>query len=389
MVEVVVANKPNSPLVPVLGLSFYAVASGFLMSLVPLSLVANQLTPALAPWLASVFYLGLLIGACFIQRVVVVIGHRQAFIAFLLLLIATVIAQIILPYASLWLIARFIAGIAVAGVFVVVESWLLMTNTAKDRAKRLGLYMTSLYGGSAVGQLAIKPLGVEGALPYLFVIVLLCLAVLVPLLIKSGQPEHQHSQKLRWHELKNLSRPALVGCLVSGLILGPVYGLLPVYIMQSDYAPKTGLLMAAAILGGMLVQPIVSYLSPRFSKILLMAAFCLVGVASLMGVVYATALEWLVISYLVLGAASFALYPIAITLACERLDVNKIVSATELMLLAYSVGSVIGPLLAAYMPSAKHGLPLYLAVCLTTTCVYMLINANRRLPDSNTPVAES
>ena len=155
MVDVVMANRPNSPLVPVLGLSFYAVASGFLMSLVPLSLVANQLTPALAPWLASVFYLGLLCGAFFIQRVVSVTGHRLAFIGFLLLLLTTVVSQILLPYAWLWLIDRFIAGIAVAGVFVVVESWLLMADTAKQRAKRLGLYMTSLYGGSAVGQLMI------------------------------------------------------------------------------------------------------------------------------------------------------------------------------------------------------------------------------------------
>ncbi len=388
MVDVVMATKPNSPLVPVLGLSFYAVASGFLMSLVPLSLVANQLTPALAPWLASVFYLGLLVGAFFIQRIVAITGHRFAFIGFLLLLIATVAAQMMLPFASLWLFARLIAGIAVAGIFVVVESWLLMTNTAKERAKRLGLYMTSLYGGSAVGQLAIKPLGVDGVLPFMFVIVLLSLAVLVPLLIKRGQPDRQQTQKLHWHELKNLSRPALVGCLVSGLVLGPMYGLLPVYITQSEYAPKTGLLMAAVILGGMLVQPLVSYLSPRISKSLLMAMFCLAGVFSLMGVICAVTLELLVTSYLSLGAATFALYPIAITLACEKLVVSKIVSATELMLLTYSIGSVFGPLLAAYLISSENGLPLYLAACLMTTSIYMLINANRRLPREETPVTE-
>ncbi|MBN7818489.1 MFS transporter [Bowmanella yangjiangensis] len=388
MVDVVMANRPNSPLVPVLGLSFYAVASGFLMSLVPLSLVANQLTPALAPWLASVFYLGLLCGAFFIQRVVAVTGHRLAFIGFLLLLLTTVVSQILLPYAWLWLIDRFIAGIAVAGVFVVVESWLLMADTAKQRAKRLGLYMTSLYGGSAVGQLMIKPLGVEGAMPYLFVIALLSMAVLVPLLIKRGQPKQQQSHKLRWQELKNLSRPALVGCLVSGLLLGPIYGLLPMYIMQSDYAPKTGLLMAAVILGGMVVQPLVSYLSPRLNKCLLMALFSLAGVLSLIGVIYAAEVELLVASYLLLGAASFALYPIAITLVCETLAQNKIVSATELMLLAYSLGSVIGPLLAAYVTTSSNSIPWYLTACLATTCVYMLLTAKRRVPDQDSPVAE-
>ena len=225
-------------------------------------------------------------------------------------------------------------------------------------------------------------------MPYLFVIALLSMAVLVPLLIKRGQPKQQQSHKLRWQELKNLSRPALVGCLVSGLLLGPIYGLLPVYIMQSDYAPKTGLLMAAVILGGMVVQPLVSYLSPRLNKCLLMALFSLAGVLSLIGVIYAAEVELLVASYLLLGAASFALYPIAITLVCEALAQNKIVSATELMLLAYSVGSVIGPLLAAYITTSSNSIPWYLTACLATTCVYMLLTTKRRVPDQDSPVAE-
>lgn len=83
MVDVAPCNKSGSPLVPVLGLSFFAVASGFLMSLIPLSLKANGLPSTQAPWLASIFYLGLLIGAFTIQRIVAVNGHRAAFIAFL------------------------------------------------------------------------------------------------------------------------------------------------------------------------------------------------------------------------------------------------------------------------------------------------------------------
>ncbi len=216
MLDVASGNKSGSPLVPVLGLSFFAVASGFLMSLIPLSLKANGLPADLAPWLASIFYLGLLIGAFTIQRIVAVTGHRIAFVIFLLLLTLTVAVQVVWAGEVTWLAARLVAGIAVAGVFVVVESWLLMTDTAKARAKRLGLYMTSLYGGTAVGQLAIKPLGIDGALPYLVVIGLLLMAVLLPGRLKFGQPDQHQSQPLRLNELKVRSRPAIMGCLVSG-----------------------------------------------------------------------------------------------------------------------------------------------------------------------------
>lgn len=388
MVELAVNSKSNNPLAPVIGLSFFAIASGFLMSLIPLSLNNFELNIDLAPWLASVFYLGLLIGALCIERVVVKIGHRMAFIAFLMLLIFSVVLQIISPTATMWLIARFIAGIAVAGVFVVVESWLLMANTPKARAKRLGLYMTSLYGGSAVGQLAITPLGTAGNIPYLFVVALLALAILAPLLITTGQPNTQQLQKLPLKELKTLSRPAILGCLVSGLLLGPIYGLLPVYIAaQAEQAQYTGLFMAVIILGGMLVQPLVSYLSTRIIKSLLMAIFCFVGAASVIGILNAHSFSTLVAGYFLLGACSFALYPIAITLACDSLPMAKIVSATEIMLLSYSVGSVLGPLLATNFSDASHSVLIYLAGCLITTCIYMLIKSMKKIPTGNTPVA--
>lgn len=388
MVELTADSESNNPLAPVIGLSFFAIASGFLMSLIPLSLNAFNINLDLAPWLASVFYLGLLIGALCIERVVVKIGHRLAFIGFLALLIISVIAQLISPTATMWLIARFVAGMAVAGVFVVVESWLLMANTAKARAKRLGLYMTSLYGGSAVGQLAIKPLGTTDAVPYLFVIALLAVAILAPLLITRGQPDTQNLQKLPLKELKTLSRPAILGCLVSGLLLGPIYGLLPVYIAaQTDQAQYTGLLMAVIILGGMLVQPLVSYLSTRIIKSLLMAIFCFIGTASVVGILHANNFAALVSSYFILGACSFALYPIAITLACDSLPMAKIVSATEIMLLSYSVGSVLGPLMATYFSDESHGVLIYLGGCLITTCIYMLIKSMKKIPTGNTPVA--
>lgn len=49
--------------VPVVALSLYAVASGYLMSLIPLMLGEYNISADYASWLASVFYGGLLTGA--------------------------------------------------------------------------------------------------------------------------------------------------------------------------------------------------------------------------------------------------------------------------------------------------------------------------------------
>ncbi|WP_261923362.1 MFS transporter [Shewanella sp. NFH-SH190041] len=378
---------PNSTFVPVAGLSVFALASGYLMSLIPLSLPSFGLDVSLAPWLASVFYLGLLLGATGVEPVVARIGHRFSFVLFLAALLLTITLMIALPSANVWLVARLLAGIAVAGVFVVVESWLLMADTPKQRAKRLGLYMTSLYGGTALGQLGIGQFGTQGLLPYALICLLLLIAILPPLLIRKGQPCRQGHQKIAWRELRGLSRPAIMGCLVSGLTLGPIYGMLPVYIKaQTGSESQTGLMMAMVILGGMVVQPLVSYLSPRMSKSLLMAFFCLIGAASVFMLVISQDALMLTLAYSLLGASTFALYPIAITLACDSMSANKIVAATQFMLLSYSIGSVVGPLLASSFNSMQYSLLMYLGPCLFSTCIYMLIKSFRA-PRDQQPLA--
>lgn len=370
-----------------IGLTFFAIASGFLMSLIPLSLSYFGISSSLTPWLASVFYFGLLLGATCIQKVIKYFGHRRAFILFLSVVAITVVVMLLLPNPIIWLTARFVAGMAIAGIFVVVESWLLMADCPKKRVKRLGLYMAALYGGSAAGQLAISVFGTQGIQPYLVVLGLLFLATLAPVVLRSGQPVSETLQRIHRKEMRYINRPAIIGCIVSGLLLGPIYGLMPLYLSQSTaFSGHTGLLMASVILGGMAVQPLASALSTRMSKSLLMAIFCLLGCIAVMGILESSSLLMMASSLLLLGASSFALYPIAITLASDTLPIEKMVAVTELMLLCYSVGSVLGPLMATVFTAADDGLVVYLGVCLLATCIYMLIKSMAAISSGQKPI---
>ncbi|MFX6601479.1 hypothetical protein ABTG86_20510, partial [Acinetobacter baumannii] len=70
---------------------------------------------------------------------------------------------------------------------------------------------------------------------------------------------------------------------------------------------QIGVLMAAIILGGMVVQPIISKLSVMMSKTLLLAMMCLVGVFA-MGMTYlSNDYVVLIIALALLGMSSFAL----------------------------------------------------------------------------------
>lgn len=369
------SSAPNRIAVPVIALTLYAIAAGYLMSLVPLMLPHYQLESDLASWLASVFYAGLLAGALIAEPFVNRLGHRKALVWCLSLLQLSIVIMPLLPYASVWLLARLVAGIAVAGIFVVVESWLLHGDE-QGRAKRLGIYMVSLYGGTALGQMAIGQLGVAGAVPFIAITTLLLIASMVLMYVDSDQPSTQQASSLSLRQIFKLSKAAMIGCLVSGLTLGAIYGLMPVELANRGIShTDLGNLMALVILGGMAVQPLVPWLSKFLGRTLQMALFCLLGTAAITLTVFDESLLVLGASLFILGMATFALYPIAINLGCDKLDTNYIVSATQVMLLSYSVGSVVGPVLADWFMQDRHGLMAYLFAILLATCLYMLIKS--------------
>jgi MFS family permease len=289
----------------------------------------------------------------------------------------TIIALPIIPNGTVWLVARFIAGMAVAGVFVIVESW-LMSGDETSRAKRLSLYMLSLYGGSALGQFGIGILGVSGGVPFVAITTLILMAILVLLFIDCEQPNSHESTALSFRQISKLSHAAIIGCIVSGLTLGAIYGLMPVELANRQIGHQDiGTLMALVILGGMLVQPMVTALNKYMARTVLMAFFCILGIFSIGLTFISSSAVVLAVALFLLGMATFALYPIAINLGCEGLDERFIVSATQVMLFSYSIGSVAGPVVADKFMGQIHGLLGYLFAALLATCIYMLIAATK------------
>ncbi|OQQ05774.1 MFS transporter [Vibrio splendidus] len=364
--------------VPVIALSFYAIASGYLMSSLPLMLSEYGLDKDLSSWLASAFYAGLLAGTLLIERAIARVGHKDAFVIALSVFIATILVLPLIPHQAVWLLARFVAGVAVAGIFVIVESW-LMSGDESQRAKRLAIYMCSLYGGSAVGQLGIGYLGITGGVPFIAMFTLLFGAIIVLMYGQATPPQIHDAQSLSLKQISKLSHSALIGCIVSGLTLGAIYGLMPVELAQRNIAHEDiGGLMALVIMGGMAVQPMVTWLSHHVGQVLLMALFCLLGVASIGVLTINHDFYVLGMSLFVLGMATFALYPIAINLGCRNLDPIYLVSVTQIMLLCYSIGSVAGPIVADSFMDSQAGLFTYLFASLLATTIYMLIASLKR-----------
>ena len=374
-------STKNPVWVPILGLSIFAIASGYFMSVLPLTLASHHIPESAAGWLASIYYFGLLAGAMLIEPVIKKVGHRMAFIGFVAMLASSVIFMGLTSALSFWMASRFVAGFAVAGIFVVIESWLLIGDSKEERAKNLGLYMTSLYGGTTVGQLGIGVIGTSGVLPFIVTVALLSLAIIPALTSKQSNPSQAEHVSLSLKQILALSKPALIGCLVSGIVMGSIYGLLPLALKATtSNLEQVGSLMAATVLGGMSIQPVLSKLSCKMPKSLLLALMSLLGVFA-MGLLHIdNSYGVQIVALALLGMSAFALYPIAITLACDGLESASIVSATQIMLFSYSVGSAFGPVAANYIMQTETGLTGFFFAVLTATAIYMLMVSLRTKP---------
>ncbi|MGR5065429.1 MFS transporter [Photobacterium sp. DNB22_13_2] len=381
MIEHATTPVKNPVWVPILGLTIFAVASGYFMSVLPLTLASHQIPNVAAGWLASIYYFGLLAGAMLIEPVIKKVGHRIAFMGFVGILASSVAFMGLTSTLGLWMASRFIAGFSVAGIFVVIESWLLIGDSKEERAKNLGLYMTSLYGGTTVGQFGIGLIGTSGAMPFIATVTLLVVAMIPAMTAKQANPSQEEHVSLSLQQILALSKPALIGCLVSGVVMGSIYGLLPLALKAAtSNLDQVGSLMAATVLGGMSIQPVLSKLSYRIPKTLLLALMSLLGVFA-MGLLHLdNSYGVQVVALALLGMSAFALYPIAITLACDGLESASIVSATQIMLFSYSVGSAFGPVAANYLMHTETGLTGFFFAVLLATAIYMLMVSLRTKP---------
>ncbi|MFC4174193.1 MFS transporter [Microvirga sp. GCM10011540] len=277
-------------------------------------------------------------------------GHIRAFTAF-----ASALSGISLVYALhldplLWSLLRLSEGFCMAGLFICVESWLNDRTTSETRGKILAFYMVCLYAGQAGGQFMLNLQDESGFLLFALVSILISFAVIPVALTRVAPPILPHVEGLSFYRLYEASPLGMVGTVSSGLVLGSFYSLGPSFSSEIGLdLSQTGMFMSAVIFGGVLLQLPVGRLSDVFDRRLV-----IIGVLTAMVLVSAgTAaaaypgsplLYW---AALVFGGASFALYPLCVAHMNDHLGAAARVSASGGLILAYSAGATLGPLLSS------------------------------------------
>lgn len=368
-------NTLKLVLSPLAGLFILILGNSLFNTLVILRLHQQGAASLLIGIMTGVYYLGLALGSFRVEPFIVRVGHIRAFAAFASLLTVTYLLQGIFTQTWVWIVLRIAGGVATAGLFIVIESWLLLLGAADTRGKILALYMISLYAAQATGQFLIN-LGPVNTLLLFAVAAIFCALSIIPLVMtKIGQPEIQATSVLNIRTLYRISGTGVLGCLGAGLILGAIYGLLPLVIIDMFKAQHyVAPLMALTIFGGMLLQYPLGKLSDLIErrKVLMGVTISLGLLSAFMALTFHN-ITISTITVFFLGGVTFTIYPMSIAQACDNLQQEDIISGTQGLLLAYSVGAAAGPIIAPLFIHAlgPRGLFTYFAfLAVLLTCYF-------------------
>ncbi|WP_257558183.1 MFS transporter [Sphingobium sp. CFD-2] len=342
--------------------------SGFLATLISLRLNRAGSGTMTIGIVATAYFGGLIIGSLRAGNLVRRVGHIRAFAAFVALLSASTLSYALWTEPLFWMLLRLVDGICVAGVFVCLESWLNARADPRMRGSVLAAYMVALYSGQAIGQLLLGASGSLPAIPFQIASILISLAIIPLCLTRHSAPAPVEASAFSLRSLLAASPLGAWGAVATGLMLGAFYGLAAVHVRRLGLdLPQTARFMMIVILGGVALQWPLGRLSDRHDRrLVITGSFAVAALVSM-------ALSWIDGGSLLLllgalfGGLSFALYPLCVAHCNDRLLETERVAASGRLVLLYSIGAALGPVLAAGFMTAvgTGGLFLFIACCAT------------------------
>lgn len=358
------------------GTAAFMAGNSLLGVLLPLRMEMAGYPVALTGAIMAAYFLGLALGGLRSKRVIFRIGHIRAFAVFAALTAATTLAYAAFFHPAAWLVLRVLNGFCIAGLTAVIESWLNTKSSNETRGRVLSFYMVTFFLATASGQTLINL--ADAGTPDLFMLAAsLTLLSLIPVAMTSlGEPNLSDSRVLNLRVLYSASPVGVVGAGVAGLMVGSFYALGVVFAIKIGLSvSEAALFMSVVVLGGLAFQLPIGVLADRYDRRIVMSgALMAVGIAwgTLAGFI-ASGLPFvaLLIIGVAFGGAMSSVYPLCIAETFDRLERSYYVAASGRLLMVYSIGAAVGPLLASALMSI-YGPPSFFLFESTVAILYAL-----------------
>ncbi|MGL3606698.1 MFS transporter [Rhizobium sp. G187] len=323
------------------------------------------------------YFLGFVIGCVYVTKIMRAIGHIRTFSALAAIASAASIMMLLVIDPISWFLMRLAQGICFAGLFAVVESWLNARVDNSTRARTLSVYRFVDLGSVTAAQYMIPLFGVSGV--DLFAIIAMALSLsLVPIsFADKSSPAPPKDVKFDIRVLWSVSPLATVGCIIIGLTNSSFRSLGPIYadgIGMSVTSIAT--FMSVGIFAGIVLQyPLGHYSDKLDRRVIILFATLGALLASLFLAFFAGNGEIAnFIGIFAFGAFALPLYSLCSAHANDHAAPGQHALVSAGTLFFWSVGAVVGPLIASFLMDAfgPHALFAYVIVVLAFFAAYTI-----------------
>jgi MFS family permease len=295
----------------------------------------------------SAYFAGFVGGSLLTPRLVERVGHIRVFAALASTASVGALVHGVFLIPWIWIVVRLLSGFCMAGLYIVVESWINDRATNESRGKLLSVYMVVSLGSLGLGQFLLNAADPAGVLLFLLASVLVSLAVLPIALTPGSAPAHEEAQSMGLRTLWKVSPLGLIGVMAEGLAAAAFYGMGAVYAREQGMdAFGVSLFMAAATFGGMIMQWPIGHASDRSDRRTIIAMVSVAGALASFAAIFLGGVAQLV-AVALLGGTMMPLYSLSIAHTNDYLQPSQMVAASSSMILMSGTAAIAGPILAS------------------------------------------
>lgn len=332
-----------------LSVAFLIMGNGLQLMLLPIRGGMEGFSAFQIGLLGSGYFFGFVLGCAFTPRMIMRVGHIRTFAALVAIASAAALGYPMALDASVWIILRLITGFCLAGLYLVVESWLNDQATNETRGVLISTYVTVNFTVITVGQMMVTLFQPSSFILFSIASVLVSLAAVPIVMTRSSQPPPITVVRFRPMRMFRLSPTGTVAIFLIGLATGSFWSLAPAYAnVVSGNIGDAAWFMSAAVLGGAVAQFPAGKISDRVDrrKVLIGLALVCAAVGAALWLTTETSLAWFALGA-AFGAGLLPSYAIAAAHVFDFADRSDYVEISAGLLLLNGMGSTIGPLLSS------------------------------------------
>lgn len=363
--------------------AFLLMGHGLQQTLLPLRGSIEGFSAFSVGLLGSSYFGGYVIGCVLTPRVVMKAGHVRTFAALVAIASSASLAHAIIVDPTVWMAARAVTGFCLAGLYLVIESWLNERATNATRGTIMSAYVTVNLTVITVGQMIVPLFEPQSFVLLSIASILISLAAVPVALTSAEQPAPITLVRFRPAALFRLSPAGVMGVFIVGVANGAFWSLGPVYgQMRGFTVAEVAGFMSLAVIGGAVAQYPLGIVSDKLDRrsVLLGLSGCSIVLGVLLAGLVPLEGNLMLVTAFLLGAAIMPAYAIS---SAHVFDHGASVSYVEIsagLLLINGLGSVFGPPIAsaAMQATGPGALFAFIAASHGVLAGYVIVRRKRR-----------